>query len=78
MVEIIKTKGVGFSVVSYYVDEEKTFIICLEDDDGCVVLDKVKSIIYLVDIHDNWFKFMNGQSTSFSNSQVEKHLTIAS
>ena len=59
MVTILFTKGTDLIIKSCFISETNEYAVILEDKDGEMqVLETFKSIMFLVEAHDFWCKYI--------------------
>ena len=78
MVEVLRTEDSKISVVTGWIEEEKTFTVMFIYPDGKVVrVEDFNNILILVETHTFWCAYTGIISTTIRSGQVEKHLTAS-
>ena len=78
METILFTKSDKITVKSVYIADSQEFGVVLEYSDGSQqVVEKFKSAMFIMQIHDFWCKFTGIIESNVSIGEIEKHIKSA-
>lgn len=78
MTEVLRTEDSKLTIVTGWIEEEKTFSVMFIYPDGKVVrVEDFKNILILVETHNFWCAYTGIISTTIRSGQVEMHLTAS-
>lgn len=78
METILFTKSDKLTVKSVYFADSQEFGIVLEYSDGSQqVVEKFKSVMFIMQIHDFWCKYTGITEGNITVAEIEKHLKSA-
>ena len=78
MTEILRTENSKLSIVTFWIEDEKTFSVMFVYPNGKVVrIEDFNNIMVLVETHHFWCAYTGVISTTIRSGQVEEHLTAS-